>query len=322
MQAGRTLPAASYTRRARVGSRDIHDLVDVGAVLRLFDDGATIVLQGLHRYWPPVTALCRDLEHVLTHAVQANAYITPPGSQGLRVHADRHDVFALQTTGRKQWVVYEDGDEQAPTLDATLEPGDSLYVPRGTPHAARTVDEASVHLTIGISQLDWAGLLRRAVDQELAAEDFSAALPAGFAHAPGAVAAAAAAQLRELAARIEKADADALVAGAAQRFWSTRTPPLEGLLGQLLALDELTDDSVLARRAYASASLGHDRDGLVVTLVDRRLRMPLVAEPAVRRLLGSERTRVGDLGDVLDEPSRLVLARRLVREGLFVLDGD
>ena len=45
--------------------------------------------------------------------------------------------------------------------------------------------------------------------------------------------------------------------------------------------------------------------------------MPAQLEPAVRRLLDADRCTPADLAVELDGPSRLVLVRRLVREGLL-----
>jgi bifunctional lysine-specific demethylase and histidyl-hydroxylase NO66 len=78
-----TLPLSAYTRKARVGSRDIDDLIDVGRVHSLFAEGATIVLQGLHRYWSPVTDLCRGLELCLSHPAQAKRNIRNAASVAL-----------------------------------------------------------------------------------------------------------------------------------------------------------------------------------------------------------------------------------------------
>ena len=57
---------------------------------------------------------------------------------------------------------------------------------------------------------------------------------------------------------------------------------------------------------------------LVLDLFDRRVHLPPVARPALERLLAGAPTRVGDLPE-LDASSQLVLARRLVREGLIVI---
>ena len=59
---GEVLPPSTYTRSARTGSSSIDDLIDTGRALDLFAGGATIVLQGLQRWWPPATRFCRDLE--------------------------------------------------------------------------------------------------------------------------------------------------------------------------------------------------------------------------------------------------------------------
>jgi len=104
---GTPLDPATYTRSARLGNKDLADVADPGRVYERFREGATIVLQGLHRSWPPLTRFCRELELELTHPVQVNAYITPPAAQGLAVHYDTHDVFVLQFGGTKQWSIHD-----------------------------------------------------------------------------------------------------------------------------------------------------------------------------------------------------------------------
>lgn len=309
------------TKTGRIGSRQVTDLVDPAGVAREFADGATIVLQGLHRYWAPVTALCRQLEAELTHPVQANAYLTPPGSQGLQVHADGHDVFALQCAGRKEWVLHEDGANAPATWAPTLVPGDALYVPKGTAHAARTVAEASLHLTIGVRRFTWAQALRPAVDEVLGSAELDQPLPVGFARDPGALTVELVQRLRDVATALEKRESHPLADAVARRFWSTRLPPLEGQLLQVLALDAIDDDTTLVRRPHAHAQLEASAGAVIVQLADRRLRLPGAAEPVLRRILACDTLRVGELADVVDAPSRLVLARRLVAEGLLRVEG-
>ena len=106
VRAGERIPESSYTRSGRAGSRDVAGIADPSAVAALFGDGATIVLQGLHRWSEPVARFCRDLELDLGFACQVNAYITPGGAQGLELHADPHDVFVLQAFGRKRWQIH------------------------------------------------------------------------------------------------------------------------------------------------------------------------------------------------------------------------
>ena len=160
------------------------DQVDSAKVLAEFASGATIVLQGLHRLWPPLIDFVRSMVDDLGHPVQANAYITPPGSRGFDPHYDVHDVFVLQAAGEKRWTVHDPctstrwprnrGPSTAtpitariadePVIDTVLSPGDALYLPRGWVHSARSLDTTSIHLTIGVSALTHLDVVRAVVD--------------------------------------------------------------------------------------------------------------------------------------------------------------
>jgi lysine-specific demethylase/histidyl-hydroxylase NO66 len=315
VRAGETLPRSTVTRQIRIGSRPVHDLIDVRAVHREFADGATIVLQGLHRSFPPVAQLCRSLEVSLTHPVQANAYLTPPVAQGLDLHADPHDVFAVQTHGVKRWVVHPPDD--AEPWDLELRPGDVLYLPAGTRHAAQTLDRPSLHLTIGVRTTTWGDVVRRAVDAVLQDASFDRPLPAGWADAPLDHTATVADRLRDVAARLEGADVDGPLNAAAESFWSRRTPDLTGGLRDVLELDQLDDATQLRRRPDSTFRIHVDGEVARVQLGDRQLELPVAALDAVARIGELTEFVPKDLADVADESSRLVLCRRFVVEGLL-----
>src|SRR5829696_2750734 len=145
-------------------------VADVRRVLAEFEAGATIVLQRLHHSWLSLARYCRLLEAFLGHPAQANAYYTPRGSQGLPVHHDTHEVFSLQVSGEKRWLVYEPalelplkdqryrpelGEPGEPVLDITLRAGDTLYLPRGWLHQALTSSSDSLHVTVGVNVRRW-----------------------------------------------------------------------------------------------------------------------------------------------------------------------
>lgn len=82
---GSVLPDSTFTRGGSLAGKPLTGLVDPAKLMALLDDGATIVLQGLQRYWTPVGDLVAALELELGHPCQANAYLTPPGAQGFAV---------------------------------------------------------------------------------------------------------------------------------------------------------------------------------------------------------------------------------------------
>jgi bifunctional lysine-specific demethylase and histidyl-hydroxylase NO66 len=315
---GKQLDPRSYTRSGRVGGQPVNDLADLAGVYELFHGGATIVLQSLHRFWPPLARLARDLELALTHPVQVNAYITPPTSRGLGVHHDKHDVFVLQVHGRKRWDVHDpDGKPEDRLIEAELAPGDCLYIPQRFPHAAWTAATASVHLTVGVVPTTWADVLRRTVISVVEDALSGEPLPAGFATDPAALTTGVAEQLAEVRRRLDKLDPSAITMAASDRFWSSRPPLLAGQLQQLLALEEIGEDTVVRQRPGAICRLRQHHDRLEVLLGDRVLLMPARLAPVMRLISASDRLTVRDLAGHLDPPSRLVLVRRLVREGLL-----
>jgi bifunctional lysine-specific demethylase and histidyl-hydroxylase NO66 len=166
---GNTLPDRAFSEGGGVGAA-IADQVSDDQLLRLFADGATIVLQGLHRTWEPILAFSQELAADLGHPTQVNAYVTPAQNTGFSDHYDVHDVFVLQIAGEKRWRIrrpvresplrdepwtdrraaVEAAAQEEPLIEATLRPGDCLYLPRGYLHAATALGDVSTHLTIGV----------------------------------------------------------------------------------------------------------------------------------------------------------------------------
>lgn len=310
VQDGEIIAESRYTRAATLAGRSLTGLVDSRKALALFAGGATVVFQGLHRYWPPLTLLISELELALGHPCQANAYLTPVGAQGFALHSDTHDVFVLQTAGRKQWEVHgQDGPEE-PVLEA----GHVMYMPTGTPHAARTQDTVSLHITIGINQLTWRGLVTRAIS-ELAAKVPDEHLPAGYLDDPQALAHQLGRHLHDVADELRGVDPADAVEDEVRRFLTRRSPRLPGGLTDLVAVGALTDSSRLRRRPGHPCVLIGRGDRVEVLLGDRSLTMPAWVRPALEEIRTLGELTPADLS--LDEQSRLVLCRRLVREGLL-----
>lgn len=317
---GNSLPEETYTRAGRTGSKPVTGMADPARIFEHFDQGATIVLQGLHRFWEPVACFARDLELVLGHPCQVNAYVTPPGAAGLSLHSDPHDVFVLQTFGRKHWEIHSAPKEpkRAP-IAALLEPGDCIYMPKGTPHVAVTHEALSGHLTIGINTVTWRDILTDTwLDADPSLDD---ALPAGWTSLSEAPVEELTDRLARLGRALARVDVAGIVSARAEAFLSTRLPLVRGALVDRMSVRDLNDRTLLRRRPGTICELRRSGEGLHVLLGDRRLDMPRWLEPAMRRIASLEIFAVGDLASELpDGESRLILARRLVREALLTVE--
>jgi lysine-specific demethylase/histidyl-hydroxylase NO66 len=319
VEAGEQIPEASYTRSGTTGSKPVAGMADPARVFELFRNGATIVFQGLHRYHEPVSRFCRELEVELGHPCQVNAYVTPAGAQGLELHDDPHDVFVLQAFGRKSWEIHAapDEDEREP-LRAEIGPGDCIYMPTGTPHAASTQRSLSGHLTVGVHVVSWRELVHAALERVAADPSLDEPIPPGWPADLDGLERALRARLLTAGASLDTLEAREIVDARFERFLSTRLPVIRGALVDQGALDRIADGSRLARRGGSICVTRIRGDRLVVLLGDRRLEMPAWLEPAMRRVAATPSFVVEDLADVLPDPgARAVLARRLVREGLL-----
>ena len=195
---GAVVPTGRYTRSGGAGA-GVADQVADDRVLALFLDGHTIVLQALHRLWPPLIDFAGALTSDLGHPVQINAYITPSSSQGFAAHYDVHDVFVLQVAGEKRWRVHEPVHpdplrdqpwtdhrdavaaraQEEPVIDTVLRPGDSLYLPRGYLHAAEALGDVSCHLTVGVHPVTRQAVVESLLDLVTDDPALRASLPLG-----------------------------------------------------------------------------------------------------------------------------------------------
>ena len=103
----------------------------------------------------------RSLEKLVNNEVGVVVFWSAPGAAA-PVHYDEVDVFVIQLQGTKRWFIsnepstlpnkWKNAGEAASTLTnyQTLdaEPGDLIYLPRGTVHTVQSTSE-SLHLSIG-----------------------------------------------------------------------------------------------------------------------------------------------------------------------------
>ncbi|AZG43788.1 cupin domain-containing protein [Gordonia insulae] len=320
---------------------EMPDQVDSAKVLAQFAAGATIVLQGLHRLWPPLIDFVGELVGDLGHPVQANAYVTPPESRGFDAHYDVHDVFVLQTAGRKQWRVHEPvhrdplpsqpwTDHRAavearahddPVIDTVLGPGDALYLPRGWIHSAQALGETSIHITVGVAATTVHDVIAAIVDELGTVDDLRASLPIGIDPTDRDEAVAIATKTMATLVEVLRDRAPEIGEGvatrSAARHAAATRPPAVRPLATLDSAAQLDVDTRLRWRRGLVATIADAGDRVELRLADRVMSFPHFCADALGVVRSGADVVAGDLPR-LDAADGVVLLRRLLREAVVV----
>jgi hypothetical protein len=259
-------------------------------------------------------------------------------------------VLVLQLLGKKQWLAYEpttklpfehvsrlpfDDDRDALkhsrersasgqdeisatergtlAVEASLAAGDSLYLPRGFLHQAESLDQHSVHLTIGIHVFTWIDLLSVALVQSgYRHESLRQALPLGWFnnHQSGKVFAAEFARVLELFG--EDADCESAIEEVREsmiRSGQARSDRSD--------LDGLNHKTKVEGTGRLEVCLSHDGDLAGLTLGQKVFWMPIGFAPALRFVAERRLFCPGELPGQITDHSKLVFVGRLVEEGFL-----
>jgi bifunctional lysine-specific demethylase and histidyl-hydroxylase NO66 len=300
--------------------------------------GQTLIVRSLHRFHPPIRRFAHELSADLGHPVKVNAFVTPPGSQGVDLHFDVQDVLVLQIAGDKRWLLrtqpirdplpaqawFDIPPKQREELRAASEPlddlrlltGDSLYLPRGTMHSPMTQDELSIHLTVAITRTTHHDLLtelvRRAVDDEWLRAGLDPDELAGDPERARAV-------LREAGERL------AALAGTAapdEVLWAVRKAAFREQTPEPVPVLPVAEDrrptGDQRLRDGAHFHLAPDNDGLWLSVGNRRVRLPATVTPVLEALRRDPVLDMPRLTTALGEDNARKVATALIDMGLLL----
>jgi hypothetical protein len=312
--------------------RDISGAPNMYWLYGMYHAGYTIIVNGAELRWPPIGELCRKLELELGHRVGANLYFTPSGAQGFLPHFDDHEVLILQIEGSKQWSLFPpptelplpetavqvDTARLGPARKLTVRAGDLLYVPRGVVHQAVASRKPSIHLTIGIHVTRWIDVIIDAM-RMTATQDvrWRKALPIGAAQD----------KTEDLVGHLQQLlktipgehDCHRALRERKDRFLARGRPMPDGHFRSLERIASIGLRTRLRRRKNMSSIVSIEDGESVIRFPGNRVTGPPGIEGAFRFISRSRSFAVNELPDELSDDSKIVLASRMVREGLFFI---
>ncbi len=307
---------------------------DMAAIYRAYGEGWSMVVNGVDRMLPAVRHLAAELADTVSHSVGVNLYFTPPGAQGFAPHADGHDVFILQTDGRKRWRVFAPviplplEDQEVPVrkerlgpclIDTVLRPGEVLYMPRGFVHEGVAGKEASLHLTIGIHAVRWFDLAKEVLTA-MAGQDVRLRESVTL----DALAKGCSAELVRRLAAVAPALADPKFAEVAcgrvygKAVRSSR-PAGNGRFSAMDRAGAIPLRTIVARRPGLICQVRRQGRRAVLEFAENSIDGPAGIEGALRFVSENRQFAVRDLPDELTNGSKVLLVSRLIVEGLLTV---
>lgn len=319
----------------------------VARVFTAIESGATVRLNQLHRYWPPMRSFVLQLQSELGFIPGLSVYCSPPDGRGLGAHFDGHDNIVVQIAGFKRWRVgpgpelpfeivpllpFETRDEmlrhRVPEPPYThpgrleeiiLSPGDVLYVPRGTIHDVQAIGTPTVHLSFGIQQITWVDFVTTlAAEAGLRDPRLRRGIPVRHhRHAPESMQAAAE---EALAALAESASVPAAFATIAAQF--DRACAAGGSFSWDEGVVGLTPETPMELAPAVSLAYEESMDEVALVAGATRVVGPPSYGEAFRFIAASRSIAANEIPGGVPPGEQLSIARTLVRERLYVMSRE
>jgi ribosomal protein L16 Arg81 hydroxylase len=170
----------------------------------MLDSGKTVCASAIDTQNPDLTSFLKEVgrQFALLGRFFFNSYLSPDGA-GFGLHLDHHPVMILQIEGRKRWwyspepalrevlsnISFPHGRDalqlpwvtvtrppEASLCEVVLNPGDLLYMPKGTWHRAQAIG-GSLGLTLAMESASPLDLLQHALAPHLNRIELRNALP-------------------------------------------------------------------------------------------------------------------------------------------------
>lgn len=330
---GKEIPLADYLRKPFDAE---FRLIDSDKVLSFYSDGATVILQRAHLWIEKLAAFTDKLQKDLHFPVNCNVYITPSQSKGFEPHFDTHDVFILQIDGEKVWNLYNtptplpletesltkerSGDylKEKPTHELTLQEGNLLYVPRGLVHDTFTRSKRSIHVTLGIFPPRGVDLFKAITTAASKLEFFKKSIARGV-------------ENKEMLMDFSKSLSGEFL-GVIKQFTDTEITTFiatsfigvpaqdnHGRFQDILLLESIKPETQVYRRERISFIISKSPGKLALAFYDKTIVFPDYVYESITFILSHSSFAVKEIAGCLNVDAKLVLVRKLVKEGFLAL---
>lgn len=287
----------------------------------------TVVVPEVVPLAPGLQRFARALESMLRQPVGASLFWSAAGAQAI-VHYDKRDNIIIQLDGEKRWSISTDEPglqnkwkqvgEPLPHLQqhrvVEVEPGDLIYIPRGTPHTVESMTE-SLHLAILFEPITLRDAIIAAVDQ-LSDKDRGlrqTAIGRMWDAEIGHLSESVADGLTRLLAQSRSPD----FMKAAMDLRSSRMTRDLSALPKSVAATSFTRDTHVRQSPLAISWLRPSFDSLDFSQPGEHIAVHPGVEPELRFISSTESFRLRDIPGASSDDVKIALVARLIESGFL-----
>jgi hypothetical protein len=297
--------------------------------------GYTVRLPELRALTPELDQLMRALEFFFYAPVGVESFWSRSDAKA-PIHHDDYDIIVIQLYGRKRWFISTDVSELPNVWKASVgqarldrfaevvvEPGDLLYLPRGTTHRVDAITE-TIHLSIGflpltlreavIACLDQVSDLDRPLREAVSGRLSEQIQAANFGNLSERV-------RKSVGALLKQTESDALITQAIER----RSSRVIGGFSKLAMPPKhtgLTATTVVRHNPLAVAHISDYAGKIDFAYPGGHHYIHAGAEPSVRFIAATPQFRIREIPGAIGDDVRIALVDKLVTSGfLEVVEG-
>lgn len=320
---GKNIPTSLVSKFLSIGQYSTDELIDSDKLFTQLNEGATIFLQLMHTGINSLSDFVSQLEKQLKFKVETHLFLTPKNSQGLLAHYDTTSAFIMQIFGTKTWSVYEptielpllndtfDNTKHRQThkiFEITLQPGDVIFIPKGFVHEAMTNNDTSLHITTVLCSTTWLDVFTILVDNLKSKRRFREASIVSMNPID---------ELASLKKTAREISEEHYSQTMLQQSFTTQIIDNKNRIFDYLNLSIIDQSTKLMIRPFISFNILLDEKTATVQFYNKRISFPAFTSDALNYIATNHEFIVKDISSLLDDKSKIVLTRKLIKEGFL-----
>jgi hypothetical protein len=305
------LPPGEKLRREKNTRRKVKEL------FKLYGKGYPILLNDMHKNWPPINEICYSIQNELNvESIGATACLFPYNSLEYQDIKEKNDIFLLQISGSSQLSL--------PKKKDSLNPGDLAYIPKGNSVNIKSKkNSSSIVLLIEFQyltrQVFFLNLLWQ-LTNEIPNVEFRRSIPSALLKTDKMtkdIEKTSFAVLEKLHTLFQKAEnlqkiRDQLIISRSTKL----TYMFKGLIPSIHSLKHLSLDSEIRLRKRAHVSLVKEGQKLLWYSNDGVSPLPLYWEGGFEHILSGDKIRIKNIEGIQLLEEKMKLAELLIRNGV------